>query len=219
MSLLVGMGNPGLCNAITSLAVTGVNGALDATITIPAVAAGDLLIYFGTAYHTVTSTVSFGSVSGFTEIGSSAEPDDFVVAAAYKIATGSESGSSITNPFSNIQTYSHYVIAAKANRPILQATPASFATAAVLNANPTSQVVTSSGGTRPLIVVASFFTSSSGGVDPRTFTPTEDAESSAAAQYHYVKYKTYLSSFANVTVDMDNEGGYNSLASCYIQVA
>ena len=82
--------------------------------------------------------------------------------------------------------------------------------------NPTSQTVTSSGGTPPLVVLGGYGADTT--LTPRTFSPAKDGEVNSSI-YAYLAWKIYNSSPANVSIDMDDNGGANILQSCYIEMS
>jgi hypothetical protein len=106
----------------------------------------------------------------------------------------------------------------RGNVPIAVATPNTWGHEITAN-NPVAQSVTASGGTPPLVVFGGY-RSNSAAVDPRTFTvggsPAKDGEVASTSNLSYLAWKIYNSSPADVSVDMDDEGGTNMLQSGYI---
>jgi len=86
--------------------------------------------------------------------------------------------------------------------------------------NPAAQTVNASGGAPPLIVLGCYVAAINA-VNPRTFNPAKDGEIQATAvdgpEDLWLAYKIYNSSPADVAIDMDDEGLFNALVSCYIQ--
>jgi hypothetical protein len=79
-----------------------------------------------------------------------------------------------------------------------------------MSSNDVSALVSSGavGQTIPVIHLAYY--NSDGSVSPRSFTPAEDGEYGPSTVSFY-KYKTYNTSPAEVTIDMDDEGARNTL--------
>lgn len=190
------------------------------TITVPAdVRYGDLLVLHdratNSAGHGIPSTVL---PLGFTAIANSSitsGPETRQII-SYKIAAGSEAGTSITGmDGTGFDRKLLYVFRSDSTiESVVASTPNSEAT----DGNPAAQVVAASGGTPPLVVIGSYGT---GGftLDPRSFTPAKDGEITPGTGDNYLAYKIYNSSPANVTIDMDDEGARNILQSCYLSVS
>ena len=182
-------------------------------ITVPAtVQAGDLMIYFDFATQLGTPTTV--TPSGFTLIGSSLAGTVSRSNLSYKIANGTEASTNITG-MNGATTNNKIMLVFRGSSPIASATPASVA-AQYTTGDPTAQVVTSSGGTPPLVVVGQWALES-GAIDPRTFSPTEDGEVGNGT-VHYAKYLIQNTAPVDVTVDTDDNGN-NHLRSCYLQCA
>ena len=185
------------------------------TITVPAtVQAGDLLLYFDRARNGAITPPTSVTPTGFTLIGTSITASFTRVNLSYKIAVGTEASTNITGMNGNSQN-NKIMLVFRGSSPLVSVTPASVAEEATTG-DPSAQVVTASGGTPPLIVVAQYATEANP-VDPRTFSPAEDAEI-ANGTTHYAKYKIYNTAPADVTVDKDDDGT-NFLRSCYLQCA
>jgi hypothetical protein len=130
-----------------------------------------------------------------------------------KIAAGTEGGTNLTGMNGSVnEPKMLYVF--RGSRPIAAFLAGSTASE-ITNDSISPQVVAAAVGASPLIVLAGYYTGQVGSVDPRTFSPAKDGEINATA-YAYLAYKIYNSGPADVTVDMDDEGGSNMLASCYI---
>jgi len=95
-------------------------------------------------------------------------------------------------------------------------TVSAFSAAGEITAgDPTAQVVTSSGGIVPVIVIA--FYGSGGTITGETFTPARTGEFSPNA-FNIVAYKFFLTAPVNVTVDM-GDYGTNVMQSYYLQIS
>jgi len=71
------------------------------------------------------------------------------------------------------------------------------------------------------LIVLGCYVAAINAVNPRTFNPAKDGEIQATAvdgpEDLWLAYKIYNSSPADVSIDMDDEGLFNALVSCYIQ--
>jgi len=191
------------------------------TITAPAdIIAGDLLVIADKAQSTIGSTPTAVTPSGFTSvanssIGSSGSGTSWRQMFSYKIANGSEANASITGMNGSISD-NKVMLVFRGNVPIQTATPNTFGAQAV-DTNPAAQSVTASGGTPPLIIFGIY--GSSTAVDPRTFTvggsSAKDGEVNSGTVL-YVAWKIDISSPADASIDMDDEGNGNILQSGYI---
>lgn len=201
-----------------SLVVTKVLDATDtdSTVVVPnGVLLGDLLIHkgFGQAASSPAAVVP----GGFTQIVT--DEVDFGANAlriliSYKIADGTESGTTLTGVSGAALTASELLVF-RGNVPISGVT-ASTPNSQIVSANPSAQNVAASGGVPPLIVIGSYACRTTFSVDPRTMSPSKDGEISASTQ-SYLAWKIYNSSPADVSVDMDNEG-INSLQSFFLEL-
>lgn len=178
----------------------------------------------GTGTLTVPATVQAGDILCLKEKGSAvnAAPTDYTVLAntagiviSYKRATAADASATVPSGSSLVTATRRELLVFRGDVPANSITGHDPAADNQATGNPAAQVVNASGGTPPLIVLASY--NSTGTVDPRSFTPAKDAEVNADTT-SYFAYKIYNSSPADVTVDMDDEGSANMLASGYIQV-
>lgn len=131
----------------------------------------------------------------------------------YKICDGTEDSTTITGM--NDSFDDKILLQFRGDVPITAVTAQDITSEFTAN-NPAAQTCNASGGASPLIAVGSFFSSSS--VGTRSFTPAADAEINSSS-YHYAKYKIYNSSPADITIDMDDEGGANVLCSGYLEIS
>lgn len=188
------------------------------TITGPSsIQSGDLLILWDTAQNSVTpiptDTVPTGFTRSFT-IGIST-PAFLRYTASYKIADGTEADATLTG-ISGTAGAVKAMYVFRGNVPI-KTTSASVADNQSTAGDPASQTASASGANTPLVVIGCY--ESSGTIDPRTFTPAKDGEISNPSNDHYLAYKIYNDSPANVTIDMDDEGIINALGSFFIPVS
>src|SRR5688572_23294548 len=211
---LIFVRKPTFVTPVTSITqVLSATNSADATIDFPGgIQAGDLIVLFDNCFN--ISTPADVTPTGFTRIGSSATTSSVRSNLWYKLATGSESGALTCMGPGLVRGQCMYVF--RGNVPATTITPGSAAQQAT-DGNPTLQTVTASSGVAPLVVIGAY-ACPSGTVDPRTFSTTKDGEISPAGGF-YLAYKIYNSSPANSDIDMDDEGGGNSLHSCYIQMA
>lgn len=211
---------PGIMPAIGSLLTLAFRASsvsdASANITLPStVQAGDLIVL-------VDRTTAGGSAptkvipTGFTEIRSDSANTGttFIrVTYSYKIADGSDASAVVTGQTSP-NTRTKIALVFSGNRPI-SAVNVGFSDAQITDGDPTAIVVTSGGGAAPLVVFGGYAGSN---VSPRTMSPAKDAEVNSTAN-HYLAYKIYNTSPADVTVDMDDEGVLNGLAGFYISAS
>lgn len=180
--------------------------------TIPSgVLAGDLLIAMaldGGIANGITTP------SGWTSVASNEASGSVRGSIVAKVASGSESGS--LSLFTSAVADAGIVLALTGGLTSLGSVidPDAEAT----TGNPTAQIKNASTlGTLPFVVVA--FYGAIGGVTTRTFTgDTPDAEKGATEAYVKWKYYAAGSSPSDITVDMDDDGGDNFLASAIIEV-
>jgi hypothetical protein len=187
--------------------------------------AGDLLVYLDR--HYAAGFPASVTPSGFTNVLDFTVNTDTKMMLSYKIATGAEASAAITGM--NSPNGNKILAVFRPNNPITLASsqdPGSEGTAA----DPTPQTITSASGVVPVVVLGAYgsYSAGAGGavVNPRTFTvggsAAKDGEINstvAADEDLWLAYKIYNSSPADVVVDMDDEGVYNQLGSCYIQVS
>lgn len=185
---------------------TAVNGSITSSVSV---LTGDLLVFGGgSSGPSGSASIPTSSTFAVTEENTATLKRGIT----YRIAN-SNLGTSITG-FSATgggETVFNNLYVFRGNVPILGVTVGSPQNETTIG-NPAAQVVTSSSGTPPLIVVAHY--RSSGTIDPRSFTPAKDGEINAAVG-DYLAYRIYNTSPANVTVDMEDEGT-NGLQSCYL---
>ena len=198
---------------LTSISQQDSATATGTDVTGPAgIESGDLIVILDMAFGFSTPTSVLAS--GFTEIVDFTDGNGKVIL-SYKIADGSEASATLAgmNGFSNQDEKALYTF--RGDVPITSVNVQS-ANSQITNGNPTSQTVTSGSGTPPLIVLGGYTSIDSSPVSPRTMSPAKDGEINSSSN-HYLAYKIYNSSPANVSVDMNDEGDGNALCSCYIE--
>lgn len=189
----------------------------DATITAPAnINAGDIIVLEDRA--TNISTIPTSVVpTGFTSIsnlGWTAASVGIRSVLSYKVADGTEGGSTITGMSGNANTQKMLYVF-RPNRA-----PSSVSVGSMheeyTESAPADQVVTTGSSDVPAIVLAAY--GSSGTISPRGFTPAKDGEINSGTSA-YLAYKIYNGSPADVTISMEDEGSRNSVQSCYLLVS
>lgn len=208
--------------AVTAATVSSISQNASANVaggslTAPAdINAGDLLVFFDTGVNIGAAPDASAVPSGFTEIltDSLGGSDDARMTLSYKIADGTEGSSSLTGMTHDFEvkllyTYRGDIAISSVNIVDTDSE--------ITDGNPTSQTIASGSGSAPLVVVAGY--TSSGVVNPRTFSPAKDGEigENDTAIEGSLAYKIYNSSPANVSIDMDDEGVSNGLCGCYIE--
>lgn len=199
--------------SLTRVLQTAVTGS---SITIPnGVQAGDLIVYAGWG-DGGSSAPTWNNPSGFTTIYNQNSGiqsfGNYTLVVACKISNGTEGGDSFTTITGSARNSMIFVL--RGNVPLVSfgsATDVDFFAGAT---NPSSQTVTSSGGTPPLIVFG-LYGSDGTAVSPRTMSPAQDDEYNATSSW-YVAWKVYYDTPANVSVDMADEGNGNTLGSFYL---
>jgi hypothetical protein len=212
--------------ADTALRLTQVLSATDpsgAAFTLPTgIQVGDLIVVFDLAVS-AGGDPSAVIPSGFNQVVTVSDGAARGLL-SYKIAAGTEGGTSLNGMDSTIEGKLTYVFRGN-NKAIASAVPTDVNSQST-GANPTAQVVNASGVATPLIVIGCYGTNTSAGnLDPRTFNPAKDGEINVTLagagndDFMYLAYKIYNSNPADVTIDMDQEGNRNVLMSCYFACA
>lgn len=137
--------------------------------------------------------------------------------ASYRIAQTGDAGATATG-MNGAQFDEGVMMVFRPDVPASAVEALSIASPVWIAGNPPAQVVTSSAGPAPLVVLGFYEELGGGTVNPRTMSPAKDGEANAAASC-YLAYKIYNSAPADVTVDMDDEGIANVLASFYLAVS
>lgn len=184
------------------------------TITAPAsINSGDLLVMLDFAEgSTLTPTTVLAS--GFTSLKNNSFNEKKAIL-SYKIADGTEDGATLTG-MNGASSNQKALYQFRPDNPISTVTPSAGDSEAT-NGNPTSQSIPASGGSVPLIALAAY--SADRAINPRSFSPAKDGELNAST-LSYLAYKIYNSSPADITADMDDEGGNaNILQSIYLELS
>ena len=170
------------------------------TITVMSdVQSGDLLVLKDVGYNYSGGSITNVIPSGFNSIGTITETinDDTIRATlSYKIATGTESGTTITGINSTAE--SKILILFRGNKIISSVTVGSLVSDADNN-GPVSATITSSSGSTPLIIFASFSYIWSGGTAP-TFTYTGETPVIDTGVHYTIKNKS--ESINNVNIGL-----------------
>lgn len=193
---------------LTSLAQQATASAGATSIACPTVQAGDLIVVLSYA----VGSAAFVTPTGFTTILQSNLSTTRQVISC-KVSDGTESGSTLNGMTGS--GFGMIVVTFRGNVPLVAALVFA-ALGEVTDGNPAVQTVLSGAGGPPLIVLAAY--SSTGSINPRTFTPTKDGEVTNGGNNQYIAWKTYFGGPANVDVDMDDEGTGNALQSAYLRL-
>jgi hypothetical protein len=199
------------------------------TITAPSgIQAGDLIVMADCAGGVSTPTDVIPT--GFTGIETNTTPITSRMRCSYKLADGSEGGTSITGmAATGFGSVAKAIYVFRGDFPASSLTLADVETQGT-SGNPTAQTVSASGGIAPLVILGFYAEAdTSAAVNPRTFTvagsPAKDGELQSTSNASldidlWIAYKIYNSAPQNASIDMDDEGNDgNSLMSCYIQMA
>lgn len=189
------------------------------SITVPTVAAGDLIVFANHSTSDPAPAPALVTPSGFTNLAN-VTTGGARASLFYKLAAGTESGSSLSGM--NGDFYKYIALVTFRRSPAAAtATPSSW-NSQITDGNPTQQTVSSSGGVVPLVVIGSYG-SSGFAVDPRTFTvggsAAKDSELAVSGNALYLAWKIYNSGPADVVVDMDDEFFGNAVTSGYIALS
>lgn len=189
-----------------------------ATITIPASAqAGDIAVLVDWAINASAPSPSSVVPTGWTSIVETNGSFPRIISSAKVLASG-EPGSAVTGMNGSLGE-AKTMLVFRGNRAIVAFT--AYSTAGEITAgDPAAQVVTSSGGPTPVLVIGSG-TSTNPMTSQVSFSPSADGivdNSSGGSRYQSTGYKIYTASPADVTVDMADYGSINGLQSFYLSV-
>lgn len=196
---------------ITSITNPSSSTSTGSTITAPSdLQMGDLLLIFDCA-STSGAPPSSVQPSGFTAV-SEQSGSSMTDAMWYKIADGSEASQTFTG-MNGVFSDRKLFLVFRANIPIISAT-LSTVSKTITGSNPGSQTISASGGTAPLLVIASWADQdTSNDISPRTQSPSMTEVSNSTHQY--IGWIPYYSSPSDQTFDMDDEGFDNALMGWY----
>ena len=179
------------------------------TITAPAgIKGGDLIVLLDYAGSAPDETLP----SGFTQAVKTSDGSNCFIG-SYRIANGSEGGTSITGQSGF--TVAKIMFVFRGNFAISGVTSTSF-TGQITSGNPSPINVTASGGTAPLVIFGSYLVGLGFGLSGVTFSPAQDGTVSITDCEG--RYKIYNSSPANTSIDQADSGGINVLNAFYLSV-
>lgn len=199
--------------SLTTLTVGNSATSSTTTITCPAVNEGDLIVMLDRAEGMSVPTTAIPT--DFVSVVNTNDGAYFRQILSYKIAVGTEGGTSLTGMVGSDYTYKG--IWTFVGDVAITAVSALSAVGQATDGNPSAQTVTSGSGVAPLVVLGCA-TSYKDNTSVLSMTPSEDATLSPDASW-WLGYKIYNSSLANVAVDMADAGYENCLQSCYLQVS
>lgn len=209
-------GSPLALSSLSFVTSAVVNNAISASDSITAptgIQAGDLIVFWDLRFETGTANAP----SGFT-IAVSSSVTGMRSAISYKIAAGTESGTTITGMTGASQSYQVILAVFRGNIPIGSVAVGSTHQEETANA-PANQVCAASGGTAPLAVIATYSNAPPTAIATRGFSPAEDGEIATGSTHGFLKYKLYNSSPADTTLTQTDNGTFNTLQSCYLACA
>ncbi len=188
-----------------------------ATIACPTVIAGDLIVLYNIVENGDGVTPTAVAPSGFTTArNDSVNPPGGRALCWYKIAAGTESGSTLTGMVSSadpLPTVNAILVATfRGSRPIASVSLQSAAGQAT-QSNPSAQVVTSGSGVAPLIVIAA--ATGTANLTGFSFSPSSDGNTTTSGSISTLQWKIYNSSPVDVTVDFGDRGT-NYLQTFYL---
>jgi hypothetical protein len=185
-------------------------------ITVPTLQAGDMMVVSDYAFN-ASGRPALVTPSGFTNWVDLEDVSGFGrLAVSYKIAVGDET----TLTCMNGTFFDTKILAIFRPDVPISTIMASTATSEATNGNPSAQNIVATSGTLPLVAIGVYLNGGLSSVDPRTMSPAATAElNSGATTAHYMKYQLQNVSLADVSIDMDDEGGDNMLAGGYLWAA
>lgn len=182
------------------------------------VRSGDVVILIARDEYTSSPAPSVGLPSGYTQIGTFEIGWSRYIYSWRVLSSGETTIPEYTN---SPNPKAHTTRIAFVFRPNFtpKAVSSSGFQSEATNNNPASQVIASGSGSTPLVAIATWCNDNGLAVSPRTSSPSMDGEVAfpgGNGNWFYAGYKIYNSSPANITVDMDDEGFENNLASFYV---
>ena len=187
------------------------------SLTFPTVQAGDIAIYAVTAANTTTAIPASVTPTGFTLLSSATVATTLGTRTEifYKICTGSESASSLTNATGTSNNLTNMLI----YRPSSTVNSLVFSTPSiqVTDAAPTNQTLTMTGLTGPYIGFAWGFTSGFGSVTSTGATKTRSSLAGSSGGWNTFEATSSSVSFSTATLSM-TDTGTNSLASFTMKI-
>jgi hypothetical protein len=204
---------------VTSLAFHDDAYSITSSATMPAGSiAGDLIIFADSATNSASSAPTLVTPTDFTPwINLTQGLARYAV--SYKIADGTET--TITGMDGN-ENDDKILAVFRPDAPITTIT-ASTPGGQVTTGNPSAQNINADGdGTLPLIAFGFYYSGAYNVINPRTMSPAATGElfnAGNGTDWHYVKYQLQNAALADVSVDMDDEGTNNILASGFLWAA
>lgn len=179
-----------------------------------AAVAGDLIVFWNICGNSPSTYPSATVPSGFSQI----DTDTYIRGSIYcrqiasrKIAAGGET--TFAGPPGTSSERAMAIVLRKSPTPIAGVTISSIFGGNGTDGNPGAQVINASAAAAPVFVFGG--ASSSGAVDPYTFSPAPDGQVLASAG-NYFYYKIYNDNPQDTTIDMDDEGQGNVLLGFWI---
>jgi hypothetical protein len=183
------------------------------SITAPdGILAGDIIVL----WDVILSDGPGGGVpSGFTGIESSGIGNARL---SYKIAAGTEGGTSITGITGTSPTpYKAMAVFRPSVAPSVSVQDSDLEFTAD---NPAAQTISANGADTPLIALAAY--AAGGGLSGASLSPSaDDSVDDAGGESIHIRlsWKIYNTAPADLTADLGDSGTANVLASCYLQVS
>jgi hypothetical protein len=191
------------------------------TVTLPAIVkAGDVLILFDYVSGGGAGPPSAHVPTGWTSIASYTGGDGRL-ASSYKIAAGTEGGSSITG-ITHDDHSAKAVLQFRSAKKITGLTVAGAVGEMNSGGNPSVKTIAASGGVRPVLGLAAFSAVDYSSFTPRTCSITPDDEILIADSNSGNRIALYIQRYlqqgapANYTFDMDDESDLNGLLGFYM---
>lgn len=180
-----------------------------ATVTVPAtVQAGDVGILVDFIENGATGVTP----TGWTQLADAADSTFQRIRVSRKILTGADAGATVTGM--SASNNNKVLLVFRGTAAIASVAAGSW-NAQATGGDPTSQSVTASGGTPPLVVIGA--AAINGGTAAfSTASPAFDATVATANADLLVGYKIYNSAPSDHTIDMNDLGTRNALASGYL---
>jgi len=203
----------GAAPAVTSLSHVAFATSSAETITVPSTTnSGDVMVLFDRARQ-VGSVPTDVLPEDWEEIGVGDNTVTIRMRTSVKIADGSDASSSITGM--NGGASNRKIIAVFRGNVHANTIISASSAIEITNDDPSAQVISSSGGTEPLVSVGGLTAVNLTGW---SFSPTAGGSTDIGTDSR-LAFKIYNSSTADVTVDTTDVGVNHSLGSFYIQVA
>lgn len=185
-------------------------------ISCPTVQIGDLIVFTEVIDDAASPGPSDVYPSGFTAIWTEVDltPNWTRRSSSYKIAVGGEGGNNLNG--ADGDSANRHMVAVFRGTPRITSVTVGGVNSELNQGDPAQQVVMAAAVAAPLLIFAVY--SSSLAIATPVFTPTEDGEIAAATNF-FARYKVYNEAPANTTVNMEDAGAGNMLASWYMAVS